>query len=91
MAQAPRHDPQAGKMSSELCRRFGVRLREARRTAGMTQGQVAKAAFMSQVDISRIESGRRNLTIETMSRLAMVVGTTLDDLLGVCSAHDDNS
>lgn len=55
----------------------GRQLAEARRGAGMTQPALAAASGVDQAEISRIENGNANPTLETISRLATVLGQTL--------------
>jgi len=43
---------------------------EARKTSGLTQSQLAKRAGISQGDISKIETGNANPSLNTLKRLA---------------------
>lgn len=56
---------------------LGAELAEARRGRKITQGALSELSGVPQSEISRIESGRANPTIETVSRLA----TALDKRL----------
>ena len=47
--------------SAELREEIGGRLRMARETAGLSQGQVAKRLKMHRPTISEIEAGRRRV------------------------------
>src|SRR5699024_7308652 len=49
---------------------IGRDLASARRSHAMTQAQLADATGVPQAEISRIENGHANPTIETVSRLA---------------------
>ena len=51
---------------------FGGTLRERREEAGLTQGEVAQKAGLSEVLIRSIEVGRRRATPKTMKRLLSV-------------------
>jgi transcriptional regulator with XRE-family HTH domain len=42
--------------------------------AGLTQGQVAKRARLGQTYVSRVELGKQNCTLDSMSLLARAVG-----------------
>lgn len=48
------------------------RLREARKLAGLSQGQVAKLMGMHRPSISEIEAGTRNVTAAELVRFAEV-------------------
>jgi hypothetical protein len=63
-----RRDPRAvpGPLSSGL--------REAIRDSGKSVYQIAKAASVSQIVISRFLSGERDIRMETADRLAEVLG-----------------
>ncbi|HJF15166.1 MAG TPA: helix-turn-helix domain-containing protein [Enteractinococcus helveticum] len=50
--------------------KLGRDLASARRGHAMTQAQLADATGVPQAEISRIENGNANLTIEAISRLA---------------------
>lgn len=55
----------------------GRQLAEARRDADMTQPALAAASGIDQAEISRIENGNANPTLETISRLATALGQTV--------------
>lgn len=58
--------------------RLGVALREARKTAGLTQRRVALRAGVSQAQISRLELGEgQDASIETWACVAAAVGEQL--------------
>lgn len=57
--------------------RIGRELAEARRRKKMTQLQVAKLAHVDQAEVSNIERGAANPTINTLSALAGAVGLEL--------------
>ncbi len=46
-----------------------IRLREMRKALGLTQVQLAKKAHMDQGDISRIEKGTKQITLDVLDRL----------------------
>ena len=49
---------------------FAIALIEARNKKKLSQKQLAEKTGMTQADISKIESGNRNLSIRTLQRLA---------------------
>ena len=52
-------------------------LTEARKEAGMTQQQLAEKSRVHQVNISRIENGTGNPSVETLQKLAKGMGKKL--------------
>ena len=49
---------------------FAIALIETRNKKKLSQKQLAEKTGMTQADISKIESGNRNLSIRTLQRLA---------------------
>lgn len=56
---------------------IGSRLKEARKTAGLTQEELADQVFLSTVYLSRIENGKVFPTLETLSNLCGALGVSL--------------
>lgn len=67
-------------MSHELAR-VGVRLRAARQERGLTLEELASAAGMSVSTLSRLESGKRQASLELLLPLTRRLGIRLDDLV----------
>jgi len=69
------------------------RIREARRMAGLSQGQVAKMLGLSRPSVTEIEAGNRAVAAEELARLAEVFDVGVSWLLGEgtakLDAHDD--
>ncbi|MDD4910178.1 MAG: helix-turn-helix transcriptional regulator [Candidatus Omnitrophica bacterium] len=57
----------------DLYRKVGMMLKEARLEMGLSQRQLAQIAGMKQPDISRIEEGRKNITLYTLMRLCKII------------------
>jgi transcriptional regulator with XRE-family HTH domain len=57
------------------------RLREARKMAGLSQGQVAKLLKMHRPTISEIEAGNRRVSAEELSSFAEMYDVTVSWLL----------
>ena len=57
------------------------RLREARKMAGVSQGQVAKLLEMHRPTISEIEAGNRRVSAEELTRFAEIYDVTVSWLL----------
>lgn len=52
-------------------------MKAARKRSGLTQGQLAERAGTSQATVSAYESGRKQPSAETFSRLLLAAGTRL--------------
>ena len=61
----------------------GERLRTLRQEKGFTQVKIQMLTGIDQSDYSKIESGKRYLTVEQAKRLAIVLGTSTDFLFGL--------
>jgi transcriptional regulator with XRE-family HTH domain len=55
--------------------RFGERLRARRRSAGLSQEDLASASGLHRTEISLLERGARDPRLTTISRLAHALGT----------------
>ncbi|HVX10280.1 MAG TPA: helix-turn-helix transcriptional regulator [Pirellulales bacterium] len=58
------------------------RLREARKLAGLSQGQVAKMMDLHRPTISEIEAGNRNVTVTELTRFAEIYDVSVAWLSG---------
>ena len=56
-------------------------IRAARIAAGMTQQQLADALGISQVSVTRWETGEHEPRVSTLKRIAAVLGCDLRDLI----------
>ncbi|WP_447916442.1 helix-turn-helix domain-containing protein [Delftia acidovorans] len=61
------------------------RLRESRKAAGLSQGQVAKLLQMHRPTISEIEAGNRRVSAEELVNFAETYDVTVSWLLGETS------
>jgi transcriptional regulator with XRE-family HTH domain len=61
---------------------FGDRLAHLRKAQGMTQVQLAELLDVSQQAITAYESGQRRVPISTLPRLATLLGTSVEALIG---------
>jgi transcriptional regulator with XRE-family HTH domain len=64
-----------------LYRQFGQRLRELRKDADLTQGQVAERVNLKRTSITNIERGRQHIALHQLYLLANAVGAAPGDLL----------
>lgn len=59
---------------SLLFLKIGRRIRDARIQKKLSQGELASLAGMRQPDLSKIEEGKKNITLETLTRLCRALG-----------------
>lgn len=57
-------------LDDDIRMRFGSRLRELRKRAGVSQEKLAADAGIARNFVSMIENGQRNVTIGTIQKLA---------------------
>jgi transcriptional regulator with XRE-family HTH domain len=57
---------------------IGNRIAELREQKGMTQKELAEKSDILQNNISRIEAGRYNVTLDTLAKLAAALSATLE-------------
>ena len=50
---------------------------EARKSAGLTQKELSAASGIAQSEVSKIERGKKNITLETLEKLAHGMGKKL--------------
>ena len=59
------------------------RLKELRKSKGLTQVQMQMLTGIDQSDYSKIENGKRYYTFEQCKRIALALGTSMDYLAGL--------
>lgn len=72
----------------EVVRLFAGRLKEVRRSRGMTQAELSRRANVTSSYIWRLESGGAAPGIDLVARLARALGTTSHDLVPESSPPD---
>lgn len=65
---------------------FGARLRHAREGLGLSQEVLAEKAGLHRTYIGQVERGERNISVDSMERLADAVSLPLWDMLKPLSA-----
>jgi transcriptional regulator with XRE-family HTH domain len=70
-------------MDEELGATFGRALREARARRGLTQAEVAVLLDIHPMVYSRMERGKMLPRVSSLRRVAMVLRTSTDELLGL--------
>jgi transcriptional regulator with XRE-family HTH domain len=71
------------RRTNELQVAVARRLSALRQARGLTQEGVADRLGIASQNIQRIESGRQNLTLQTIERVAGAIGVDVDDVLHV--------
>lgn len=66
--------------AAEEAKTIGERLRELRRSRGLTQQKVAELAQVERSHLTRIEGGKSDLTATTLWKLLAVLGYTAKDI-----------
>ena len=59
---------------------LGFRIAEKRKRLGMSQSQLGELLEISHAAISDIERGKTNLNVEEISKIALVLKTTFEEL-----------
>jgi ribosome-binding protein aMBF1 (putative translation factor) len=85
VTRRPKASLGADPVAVALRETFGTNLKAARERAGLSQQSVADQIATDIGHVSRIESGKVNVTLGTATRLAQAVGADVRDLLGLCS------
>lgn len=60
--------------------RVGRRIRVLRMAAGIPQGTLALMTGLTKSYMSEIESGKKNLTLRTLERIATALGVPISEL-----------
>ena len=64
------------------------RLKKLRKEKGFTQIKMQHLTGIDQSDYSKLENGHRNLTFEQCKRLAVVLDTSMDYLVGLTDVSE---
>ena len=64
----------------DILRKIGANVRIARMSRGVTQEKLAEEAGISQIQISRIESGNVNPTVCTIQRIIVALEISVNDI-----------
>lgn len=72
----------AGMKKQNMAQRVGRTMRELRTGQGLSQDQFADSIQMHRAYYGAIERGEKNITLETLHRVARGLGTSMAALLG---------
>src|SRR5581483_9698935 len=70
----------------DLKKGFGAELRRRRLELGISQERLAELSDLHRTYISAVESGKRNLTLESIQRLASALGATVATVFNAVEA-----
>ncbi len=65
------------KPVDELCKSVGGKIEDIRKQKGFTQKQLARKMKVSQQLISRVESGRENISLTTLKKIVAALGSEI--------------
>jgi transcriptional regulator with XRE-family HTH domain len=68
-------------VSSDICVRFGKKLRALRKKQGWTQVYMAEHVGMDRSFISDLENGKKEICIRNLDLLATTFGMTIPQLM----------
>jgi transcriptional regulator with XRE-family HTH domain len=68
-------------MAKDVRVQFGEALRKAREKAGISQEELCERAGVHRTFVSLIERGKRNVTLQTIEKLAKSLGCRMADLM----------
>ena len=72
---------------TEVLRQFGERLRQLRTTRQLTQEEMAAKAGFSRSYYNEIETGKRNISLLNLHKLAQCLEITISELLTIRDKH----
>ncbi len=68
-------------MSDDVLKVFGFNLKVERMKRGLTQAQLAELLGVHEKHICKIETGRQNVTLKTLDKIASVLNIKNSSLL----------
>ena len=66
---------------SEVAVRFGDKLRRLRKSREVSQEELAARAGLHRTYVSSVERGERNVSLETIDKLARALGLPMGELM----------
>ena len=73
----------------DLFELVGIRIRNIRKSQGVSQQILAYEVDMEKTNISRIEAGRTNVTIKNLYKIAQALGVTMKDIVDIKREHKE--
>lgn len=66
--------------TNPLLKKFGARVRELRKDAGISQEKLAELAELHRTYVSGVERGERNASLTSIARIAKALNVSLSKL-----------
>ena len=66
---------------AQISKKLGQNIKRIRFSRKMSQGDICRKLDMDRSYMSAIESGKKNITIQQLERLAQALGVSVDKLL----------
>ncbi len=66
---------------SEVATQFGEKLRKLRKEQGFSQEELADRAGLHRTYVSSVERGERNVSLQTIDKLARALNLPIGDLM----------
>lgn len=66
---------------AQISKKLGQNIKRIRLKKRMSQGDICRAIEMDRSYMSAIESGKKNITIAVLEKLANALGVSVDELL----------
>lgn len=76
-------------MSERIEKEFGTRVRQLRERAGLSSREFSLLIGRSKAYIIQLENGRRNVSLDTIERIAAGLGVTVSELFSGIDTHVD--
>lgn len=77
-------------MEISIKKAFGMGLRELRSKTGLSQEKFALKINMDRTYYASVESGRRNISIENIVKIAKGLEVSLSELFGIIEKYKEN-
>lgn len=71
------------KRRQDFRTRFGMRIRQLRHVAGLSQEALADRARLDRSYVGSVERGERNISLENIEKLSNALGCTPSELLDI--------
>lgn len=68
-------------MSEIGSKKLGENMRRIREEKQMSQGDICRALSLDRAHVSNIENGKQNPTLDTIEKIALALGVSVDILL----------
>jgi transcriptional regulator with XRE-family HTH domain len=65
----------------QISKKLGANIKKIRTRKKMTQGDICRKLDMDRSYMSAVESGRKNITLAVLERLANALGVSVSELL----------